>query len=91
MEGLSVFEVNQLKVYREELRKTLRLTAVRELYTYNQAAFALNSSRNTFESEFIKTGLLKVTKLRGKNWIARTEIEKLIEEQNRFVHEDSLK
>ena len=91
MAELSTFENEQLKIYRKELRSLFRLTAERDVYTYNQAAFKLGTSRNTFEAEFIKSGFLKVTKLRGKNWIARTEIEKLIEKQNRFVHEDSLK
>jgi hypothetical protein len=91
MPELTTLENEQLKVYRQELRKNLRLTAKREVYSYNQAAFALNTSRNTFEAEFVRSGLLKVTKLRDKDWIARTEIENLIEKQNRFVHEDSLK
>jgi len=91
MEELTAFEREQLKIYQKELKSILRLTVVRDIYSYNQAAFKLNISRNTFEAEFIRTGLLKVTKLREKNWIARTEIEKLIEENNHYVHKDSLK
>lgn len=91
MEELSIFEQGQLKIYHAELKKQMRLTAHREIYTYAQAAFMLNTSRNTFEAEFIKTGLLKVTKLRDKNWIADSEIKRLVEQQNRFVHKDSLK
>jgi len=88
---LTNLESKILEMQYKEVKKFLRLSSERDIYTYTQASFRLNVSRNTFEAEFIRSGLLKVTKIRGKCWIAKKEIEALIESNNRYVHEDSLK
>ena len=87
---LTNLETKILEMQTKEVRKFLRLSSERDLYTYNQAAYRLNTSRNTFEAEFVKSGLLKITKIREKCWISKIDIDALIESNNHYVHKDSL-
>jgi len=85
MEGLTPLEKAILETQRKETKKFLRLSSERDLYNFSQAAFRLNISRNTFENEFIQTGLLKKILLRGEWWIAKSDIDTMIENQGRYV------
>ena len=91
MEGLTPFEIKALEMQKKEFKKFLRLSSERDLYNYTQAAFRLNVSRNTFEDQFIKTGLLKAVLIRGEYWIAKSEIDNMLEFSKKFVHKDSIK
>jgi len=88
---LTILESKILEVHKKELKKFLRLSSERDLYNYTQAAFRLNISRNIFETEFIKSGLLVFIEIRGSRWIAKKDIDVFIESQDRFVHRDSIK
>jgi predicted DNA-binding protein (UPF0251 family) len=91
MDGLTLLEKKQMEIFQKEVRRILRLSSERDLYNYNQASFRLNVSRNTFEEKFIKTGLLVFVEIRGERWIAKKDIDKMVESTDRYVHRDSLR
>lgn len=62
---------NQLKLY----KKFLRLSAPRELYTVEQAAFRLNISRNELDREFIKKGKVNVLFRNGRQFVTDQSIK----------------
>jgi hypothetical protein len=88
---LTNLESKILEMQLKEYRKFLRLSSERDLYNLNQAAFRLNISRNRVEADFIKTGLINQVRIRGEYWIPKSEIDKMIENSDRFVHKDSIK
>ena len=61
------------------IRKYLRLSAARELYTLEQAAFRLNISRNELRKELIEKGTLKVLFRNGRQFVTEQSIKEFIQ------------
>lgn len=79
---MTELEKHQLKEY----KKYLRLSSERDLYTIPQAAFRLGIGRNEFESSYVRTGKIMLRIRDGKKLVAKSEIEKAIDEMQRVVH-----
>ncbi len=59
-------------------KKFLRLSAERELYTVEQAAFRLNISRNQLSKELIEQGKLTVLFRNGRQFIIGSSIKEYL-------------
>ena len=63
----------------------------RDLYTIPQAAFRLGISRNTFEKDFVETGIIKLKLFDGRKCVAKSEIETAVDMMPTMVHKNSLR
>jgi len=62
-------------------KKYLRLSMARDRYTLAQAAFRLNTSRNTIWTEFIQTGLVKgYVDSKGRKWVLGERIKNYLQQ-----------
>lgn len=73
------------------LKKFLRLSSQRDLYTIPQAAFRLNCSVNEFNKRFVETGAIKLVIENGKSMIPASEINYAIEKMQTIIHKSSLR
>jgi len=85
--GLTEMETKFPEIQKKEFRKFPRLSSERDLYTFPQAAFRLNISRNRLKEEFLNKGLLRMVNFRGQWWIAKSEIDRMIESSEKFIEE----
>ena len=84
---MTELELVQLKLY----KRYLRLSMERDLYTIPQAAFRLGISRNTFEKDFVETGIIKLKLFDGRKCVAKSEIETAVDMMPTMVHKNSLR
>ena len=84
---MTELELVQLKLY----KRYLRLSMERDLYTIPQAAFRLGISRNTFEKDFVETGIIKLKLFDGRKRVAKSEIETAVDMMPAMVHKNSLR
>ena len=84
---MTELELVQLKLY----KRYLRLSMGRDLYTIPQAAFRLGISRNTFEKDFVETGIIKLKLFDGRKRVAKSEIETAVDMMPAMVHKNSLR
>lgn len=73
------------------LKKFLRLSSQRDLYTIPQAAFRLNCSVNDFKNRFVEPGAIKLVIVNSRKMVPASEIKCAIDQMQTVVHRNSLR
>lgn len=76
-------------IIRKEVRKFLRLSCERDLYTIPQAAFRLNISRNEFNEVYVKSGKIKLVIINGAVKVPKEQIDQFIASEKKYIHKDA--
>lgn len=72
------------------MRKFLRLSSERDLYTIEQAAFRLNVSRNEFKGTFVDTGTIRLKLVGSRLFVPKCEINFAIDQMQSIVHKKAI-